>query len=70
MKHLFLRMVDQYQQLGYSQAMFILSNKADAEDASQETYECLWGVLNKPRPSKEFSAESAKALLELREAEI
>ncbi|RBP51260.1 RNA polymerase sigma factor [Arenicella xantha] len=63
MKRLFLTMVDQHQQLVYSQAMFILANKADAEDATQETYERFWAALNKPRPGKEFTSESAKAWL-------
>jgi hypothetical protein len=47
---MFLTVVDQYQQLVYSQRMFLLSNG--------------------PRPGKEFNAESAKAWLELHEAEI
>jgi len=43
MKRLFRTLVDQHQQLVYSQAMFILADSGDAEDATQETYE-LFGV--------------------------
>lgn len=63
MKRLFRTLVDQYQQLIYSQAMFVLADKSDAEDATQEAYERLWSAMNKPRPGNEFDVESAKAWL-------
>ena len=59
MKRLFRTLVDQHQQLIYSQAMFILADKGDAEDATQEAYERLWATMH----DKEFDAESAKAWL-------
>ena len=63
MKRMFRTLVDQYQQLVYSQAIFILADRGDAEDATQEAYARLWAAMNKPRPEKEFDAESAKAWL-------
>ena len=63
MKRLFRTLVDQYQQLVYSQAMFVLADRADAEDATQEAYERLWAAMNKPGPENEFDADSAKAWL-------
>ena len=59
MKHLFRTLVDQHQQRVYSQAMFILADKADAEDATQEAFERLWSSMC----SKEFNTESAKPWL-------
>lgn len=63
MKPLFRTLVDQHQQLVYSQAMFILADTGEAEDATQEAYVRLWAALNKPQPSREFDTESAKAWL-------
>ncbi len=62
MQRLFRTLVDQYQQLIYSQAMFVVADKSDAEDATQEAYERLWAAMNKPR-DKQFDVESAKAWL-------
>ena len=59
MKRLFRTLVDQHQQRIYSQAMFILLNKSDAEDATQEAYERLWSTMHR----REFDSESAKAWL-------
>ena len=59
MKRLFRTLVDQHQHRIYSQAMFILSNKSDAEDATQEAYERLWSTMHR----REFDSESAKAWL-------
>jgi len=59
MKLLFRTLVDQYQKLVYSQAMFILVDKSDAEDATQEAYERLWAAMH----DREFDTESAKAWL-------
>jgi RNA polymerase sigma-70 factor (ECF subfamily) len=63
MKRLFRTLVDQHQQLVYSQAMFILADKGDAEDATQDAYERLWAAMNKPRPENEFDVDSARAWL-------
>jgi len=63
MKLLFRKWVDKYQQRVYSQAMFILADKSDAEDATQEAYERLWSVMGDPNSEKEFDDESAKAWL-------
>jgi len=59
MKQTFRNLVDQYQQLVYSQAFFIVSDKGDAEDATQEAYERLWSVMH----SDMFDIGSAKAWL-------
>jgi len=59
MKQLFRTFVDQHQKLVYSQAMFILVDKGDAEDATQDAYERLWATMQ----TKEFDAELAKAWL-------
>jgi RNA polymerase sigma-70 factor (ECF subfamily) len=48
MRFLFRTLVNQNQRLVYSQAMYILANTSDAEDATQETYERLWNHLRKP----------------------
>jgi len=63
MKRLFRTLVDQHQQLVYSQAMFILADSGDAEDATQETYERLWETMNKPQPENLFDVDSARAWL-------
>lgn len=63
MKRLFRTLVDQHQQLVYSQAMFILANKSDAEDATQEAYERLWSKMNNSKQQKDFDNEMAKAWL-------
>ncbi len=59
MKHLFRTLVDQHQQRIYSQALYVLADKSDAEDATQEAYERLWSAMH----DKEFDNESAKAWL-------
>lgn len=59
MKRLFRTLVDQYQQRVYSQAMYILADKGDAEDATQEAYERLWSAMHE----KELEGEAAKAWL-------
>ncbi len=59
MKRVFRNLVDQHQQRVYSQAFYILSNKSDAEDATQEAYERLWGVIHQ----SDFEVESARAWL-------
>ena len=61
MKRLFRTLVDQHQQLIYSQALFILADRGDAEDATQEAYVRLWAALNKP--NTDLDAESAKPWL-------
>ncbi|GAA6136919.1 sigma-70 family RNA polymerase sigma factor [Arenicella sp. 4NH20-0111] len=52
-------MVDQHQQRIYSQAFYVLSDRSDAEDATQEAFERLWSTMH----DKEFDTESAKAWL-------
>ncbi|WP_353410106.1 sigma-70 family RNA polymerase sigma factor [Arenicella sp. 4NH20-0111] len=59
MKRLFRTMVDQHQQRIYSQAFYVLSDRSDAEDATQEAFERLWSTMH----DKEFDTESAKAWL-------
>lgn len=59
MKRLFRTLVDQHQQRVYSQAMFILADKGDAEDATQEAYERLWSAMN----GQGFEADTAKSWL-------
>ena len=63
MKFLFRTLVNQNQRLVYSQAMHILANKSDAEDATQEAYERLWKQLNKPQQQNELTTDSGKAWL-------
>lgn len=63
MKFLFRTLVNQNQSLVYSQAMYILANQSDAEDATQEAYERLWKHMNKPQQQNELNAESGKAWL-------
>jgi RNA polymerase sigma-70 factor (ECF subfamily) len=63
MRFLFRTLVNQNQRLVYSQAMYILANTSDAEDATQETYERLWNHLNKPQPLTILDTESGKAWL-------
>jgi RNA polymerase sigma-70 factor (ECF subfamily) len=63
MKRLFRTLVDQHQKRVYSQAMFILADKSDAEDATQEAYERLWAAMTTPRSENEFEPNSAKAWL-------
>lgn len=63
MKRLFRTLVDQHHKRVYSQAMFVLADKGDAEDATQEAYERLWTAMNVSRPENEFDASSAKAWL-------
>jgi len=59
MKQLFRTLVDQHQKLVYSQAMFILSDRGDAEDATQEAYTRLWSAMS----DRDFDNSSAKAWL-------
>ena len=63
MRFLFRTLVNQNQRLVYSQAMFILANKSDAEDATQEAYERLWKHLNKPQQQNQLDTNSGKAWL-------
>ena len=63
MKRLFRTLVEQHQQLVYSQAMYILANTSDAEDATQDAYERLWKHMNKPQADNEFNPDSGKAWL-------
>lgn len=63
MEFLFRTLVNQNQRLVYSQAMYILANKSDAEDATQEAYERLWKHMNKPQQQNELTADSGKAWL-------
>ena len=63
MKPLFRSLVTQHQQLVYSQAMYILANNSDAEDATQEAYERLWKHMNKPQQQNALDIESGKAWL-------
>jgi len=63
MKFLFRTLVNQNQRLVYSQAMHILANKSDAEDATQDAYERLWKHMNKPQQKNELTQESGKAWL-------
>jgi len=62
MKQLFQNLVDQHQRLIYSQAMFILSDRGEAEDATQEAFIRLWSKLSQPG-GEELSSQSAKAWL-------
>jgi RNA polymerase sigma-70 factor (ECF subfamily) len=59
MKQVFRTMVDQYQRLVYSQALFILNDRGDAEDATQEAYARLWSAMH----GDGFDVNSAKAWL-------
>ncbi|MFT5655622.1 MAG: RNA polymerase sigma-70 factor (ECF subfamily) [Arenicella sp.] len=63
MKFLFRTLVNQNQQLVYSQAMYILANKSDAEDAAQEAYERLWKHMNKAQQQSDLNPNSGKAWL-------
>jgi RNA polymerase sigma-70 factor (ECF subfamily) len=63
MKFLFRTLVNQNQRLVYSQAIHILANKGDAEDATQEAYERLWKHMNKPQQQNELNTDSGKAWL-------
>lgn len=63
MRFLFRTLVNQNQRLVYSQAMYILANKSDAEDATQEAYERLWKHLNKPQQTNQLDTDSGKAWL-------
>ena len=63
MKFLFRTLVNQNQRLVYSQAMYILANKSDAEDATQEAYERLWKHMNTPQQQNELNTDSGKAWL-------
>lgn len=60
---MFRTLVNENQNLVYSQAFYILANKSDAEDATQEAYERLWKHMNKPNQQKKLNNESAKAWL-------
>ncbi len=62
MKRLFRTFVDLHQQRVYSQALYILADVGDAEDATQEAYVRLWAAMNKTS-SNEFDPQSAKAWL-------
>lgn len=63
MKFLFRTLINQNQRLVYSQAMHILANKSDAEDATQEVYERLWKHLNKPQQTNQLDPQSGKTWL-------
>jgi RNA polymerase sigma-70 factor (ECF subfamily) len=63
MKRLFRTLVDQHQKRVYSQAMFILTDRGDAEDATQEAYERLWSAMTTTSSQKEFDTNSASAWL-------
>lgn len=63
MKRLFQSLVDQHQQLIYSQAMYILANQSDAEDATQEAYIRLWAKMNNASQQDEFDSNAGKAWL-------
>lgn len=63
MKHEFQTLIKQHQQLVYSQAMHILANKSDAEDATQEAYIRLWAHMNKSKQKTTLNVETAKAWL-------
>ena len=64
MQRLFQSLVDQHQQLVYSQALYILADRGDAEDATQEAYERLWSAMNnKDAAASKFDENSAKGWL-------
>ena len=63
MEFLFRTLVNQNQRLVYSQAMHILANTGDAEDATQEAYERLWKHMNKPQQQNKLNTDSGKAWL-------
>ena len=63
MRFLFRTLVNQNQRLVYSQALHILANKSDAEDATQDAYERLWKHMNKPQQQNELTQEVGKAWL-------
>jgi len=63
MKQVFQTLIKQHQQLVYSQAMYILANKSDAEDATQEAYIRLWAHMNKTQEQASFFADTGKAWL-------
>lgn len=55
----FRKVVDQYQQRVYSQAYFILAEKSDAEDATQEAFERMWSAMH----TEEFDIATARSWL-------
>ncbi len=59
MKRLFRELVDQHQKRVYSQAFYILSDKGEAEDATQEAYERLWHAIH----ADDFDLSSVKPWL-------
>lgn len=63
MKHEFQTLIKQHQQLVYSQAMYILANKSDAEDITQEAYIRLWAHMNKSKKHTTFDVNTGKAWL-------
>ncbi|MEM7360876.1 MAG: sigma-70 family RNA polymerase sigma factor [Pseudomonadota bacterium] len=63
MKRLFQSLVDQHQQLIYSQAMYILANQSDAEDATQEAYIRLWAKMNNAAQQDQLDSNTGKAWL-------
>ncbi|NND83508.1 MAG: RNA polymerase sigma factor [Gammaproteobacteria bacterium] len=63
MKHQFRSLIDQHKQLVYSQAIYILANKSDAEDATQEAYERLWKHMNNAQTNTQLNSEAGKAWL-------
>ena len=63
MKRLFRKLIDQNQQLVYSQAMYILASQSDAEDATQETYIRLWAHMNKVEQNNVLDIDSGRAWL-------
>lgn len=63
MQTLFRSLVFQHQKLIYSQALFILADKSDAEDATQEAFERLWSKMSKQSAANSLNSESCKAWL-------
>lgn len=63
MQTLFRSLVYQHQKLIYSQALFILADTSDAEDATQEAFERLWAKMKKQKEKSTFDNESGKAWL-------
>ena len=61
MKRQFRALVDEHQKLVYSQAMYILADKGEAEDVTQEAFERLWSEMNKQ--TSQFEVNSTRGWL-------
>ena len=70
MKRQFRALIDEHQQLVYSQAMYILADKGEAEDATQEAFEKLWSEMNKQTSTLELDSTRGWLLTVVRNRSI